>query len=309
MSTDESPWAQPGEWQPPPAGRPATPSGESGQPKGAHSAGAVTRLAERVPVFEQPDEPPADPEAGERRRLMWFGLIAAGVVAAGLAIVLSYVLTGPGQPFWDRPSGPNNEALPPLARMCPPPVVPPSNGLGNPPAVEPAGPRTVDEKSGISYKRYGAPWQPWLTVWRGGELEVAYAVGQHFVTENYPGGTYHASILSGSVPATQNDALTLDLECVGRQVASDVRSEYYPAPNTQEVLRDELTTLGGRPAWVTEFRLHFDRDGLQAKDERAAVATIDVGRPEAAILYVSIPGTHKQFDYVIDEVLQSVRPT
>jgi len=26
------------------------------------------------------------------------------------------------------------------------------------------------------------------------------------------------------------------------------------------------------------------------------------------VLYVSIPGTHKQFDYVIDDVLSSVRP-
>jgi hypothetical protein len=34
-----------------------------------------------------------------------------------------------------------------------------------------------------------------------------------------------------------------------------------------------------------------------------------VGRPNAAILYVSIPGTHRQFDHVVDEVVESVRPT
>ena len=38
------------------------------------------------------------------------------------------------------------------------------------------------------------------------------------------------------------------------------------------------------------------------------MAVIDVGKPTAAVLYVSIPGTHKQFDYVIDDVLASVRP-
>jgi hypothetical protein len=32
-----------------------------------------------------------------------------------------------------------------------------------------------------------------------------------------------------------------------------------------------------------------------------------MGRPEAAILYVSIPGTHRQYDEVTDEVLESVR--
>jgi hypothetical protein len=75
-----------------------------------------------------------------------------------------------------------------------------------------------------------------------------------------------------------------------------------------ELLRDERTVVGGRPAWVTIFRLHFSRTGLRATDELAAVACIDVGRPTAAILYVSIPGTHRQFDWVVDDALKSVRP-
>jgi hypothetical protein len=74
-------------------------------------------------------------------------------------------------------------------------------------------------------------------------------------------------------------------------------------------LRDQLTTLGGLPAWVSEFRLHFNEPGLRAKDELSAVAVIDVGRPTAAVLYVSIPGTHRQYDYVVEDVLASVRPT
>jgi hypothetical protein len=74
-------------------------------------------------------------------------------------------------------------------------------------------------------------------------------------------------------------------------------------------LRDEITTLGGRQAWVSKFRLHFRQFGLQATDELVAVVMLDVGRPEAAILYISIPGTHKQFDWVVDDVINSIRPT
>jgi hypothetical protein len=59
---------------------------------------------------------------------------------------------------------------------------------------------------------------------------------------------------------------------------------------------------------VSKFRLHFAAAGLEAKDELSAVAVIDVGKPTAAVLYVSIPGTHRQFDYVVDEVLASARP-
>jgi len=104
-----------------------------------------------------------------------------------------------------------------------------------------------------------------------------------------------------------NDAYTFDLECVGRQVAADARAEYYPQPTEVEPMRDELTTVGGRPAWLTVFRLHFQRESLRATDELVALACIDVGKPSAAILYVSIPGTHRQFDWVVDDVLGSVQ--
>jgi len=74
-------------------------------------------------------------------------------------------------------------------------------------------------------------------------------------------------------------------------------------------MRDEVTTLGGRPAWVAKFRLHFHAAGLQATSELVGIALIDVGRPNAAILYISIPGTHSQYDNLVDVELNSMRPT
>jgi len=241
--------------------------------------------------------------------MLIFGGIAGGILALGLAIILIVVLSSDGDPFGDRASAPT-DVRPPLAQACPAPTTIPSDGptvapSNIPPAI---GARTVDNDAGISYRAYGPPWQSWDEVWRAGTLKVPYKIGQHFVTEQYAAGSYHASILSAAVPAADNDAVTLNLECVGRQVAADVRASYYPQPNTLEPLRDELTTLGGRPAYVSKFQLHFNEAGLQAKDELSAVAIIDVGKPTAAVLYVSIPGTHKQFDYVVDDVLSSVRP-
>ena len=242
--------------------------------------------------------------------MLVFGGIAGVILVAGLAVILVLALSGTGDPFGRNRAEEPTDVRPPLAKMCPAPTVPPGPAPSAPrrAAPPPTGPRTVDEEAGISYPAYGAPWVTWNDVWRAGTLEVPYKKGQHFVTEEYSGGQYHASILSAAVPAANNDAVTLDLQCVGRQVAADVRAEYYPQPNTMEPLRDELTTLGGRPAWVSEFRLRFAAPGLTATDERSAVAVIDVGRPTAAVLYVSIPGTHRQFDRVIDEVLSSVRP-
>ncbi|GLW29688.1 hypothetical protein Areg01_26280 [Actinoplanes regularis] len=280
------------------------------RPGGAWSSGAVTSVP--APARTPPVAPSAlkriDPARRHRQQLMIFGGVAGVILAGGLIVLLVLLFGSEDNPFGDRASGPT-DVRPPLAQACPAPSASPSGPATSAPVSPPAdtGARTVDEEVGISYRRYGAPWITWNEVWRAGTLRVPYRVGQHFVTETYSGGEYHASILSAAVPAADNDAVSLDLECVGQQIAADVRANYYPQPNTLEPIRDEVTTLGGRPAYVSEFRLRFTADGLTATSELSAVAVIDVGRPAAAVLYVSIPGTHRQFDYVIEDVLKSVR--
>jgi hypothetical protein len=268
-----------------------------------------------VTQLGQPPAPPPDivefgprrsPDAVRRRTLLWFGGAAAAATAIGVIVLLAMIMTG-NSPIANRGAAGPPDVLPPLAKACPPPTGDAQNLPAPPPA--PPGPRTVDRSSGISYARYGAPWVPWDETWDAGDLHVRYGVGQHFVTETYIKGDYHASILSGSVPAAENDALTLDLKCTGHQVLADVRQAYYPQPNTIDMMRDEVTVLGGRPAWVGKFRLHFREPGLQATSELVGVALIDVGRPNAAIIYVSIPNTVNQYDPLVDQVFQSVRPT
>lgn len=262
------------------------------------------------PVQPPPPGPPGKPGGDDRRRLWWFAGAAGALLVTGLVVVLVMVLSGNPDPFRGDPD-PVVDARPPLAKLCPAPTgSPPADPAPAEPPAPVSGARTVDPDAGISYRSYDAPWQPWTTVWSAGTLEVPYKVGQHFVTERQYNGfsDYHASILSAAVPAADNDALSINIECVGRQVAADVRAEYYPQPNRMELLRDERAVLGGRPAWVTVFRLHFTQPGLEATNELAAVALIDVGRTTAAILYISIPGTHRQFDHVVDDALASVRP-
>ncbi|WP_233604382.1 hypothetical protein [Micromonospora sp. HM5-17] len=304
-------------------------SGSQASPGASWAAGPVTRLGTPTLPPIPPAGPPTVPPSGsggggDRRRLWWFGGAAGAVLVIGLVVVLALTLTGRqgASPFEGKPRA-AEDVRPPLARRCPPlagSATPTSPARPADPAPEPrvppgapgqplAGERTVDREAGISYPAYGAPWRPWRAVWNAGSLQVPYKVGQHFVTEEaYDGfSDYHASILSAAVPAAENDALTFDLECVGRQVAHDARTEYYPQPNRMEPIRDERTTLDGRPAWVTVFRLHFRSEGLRATDELVAIACIDVGKPSAAVLYVSVPGTHRQFDWVVDHALASVQ--
>jgi hypothetical protein len=271
--------------------------------------GAVTRTTDQpaLDILQFGDDE-VDPIKRNKTLMRWFGGAAAMVVLIGLIATLIMVFSGSsGIPlprvFDDQNAPPDTR--PELVKDCPPPSSYPDPG---PVPAVPPGPRTVDQESGVSYKAYGSPWEPWPMVWTGGQLKVEYKVGQHFVTERYSGADYHASILSASIPATNNDSLAVDLRCTGRVVATDVRDKYYPQPNRLEQIDEELTTLGGRPAWVTKFRLHFSARDLDAKSELVGLALIDVGRPEAAIVYISIPDTHRQYDPVVDEVLDSIRP-
>src|SRR5206468_8993944 len=125
--------------------------------------------------------------------------------------VLAMVMTGnaSGGLLRRTTQGPT-DTRPKLAKLCPPPTGDPAP-LGQAPAAPP-GPRTVDRRSGISYRAYGEPWLPWNTVWTDrGTLHVSYRTGQYIVTEEYTDQigthyTYLASILSGAVPAATNDA-------------------------------------------------------------------------------------------------------
>ncbi|GAA3275809.1 hypothetical protein GCM10020218_023090 [Dactylosporangium vinaceum] len=265
-----------------------------------------------LPDFDRGDDD--DPVKRNQRIMKWLGGGAILVVAIGLIVILVSVITNnattPGGLFNRQAEAPS-DTRPELARRCPPPSIPPDNP--NPGGEEvPPGPRTTDSESGISYKQYGDPWHSLTSPWRDqGELKITYNIGQDFITEpdyDGSGADYHATILSGHVPAAVNDGMVLDLHCVGDQIAADVRVSFYPKGNQLEQLEARDLTLGGRPARLLKFRLHFSTPGLRAKSELVSIALVDLGKPEAAILYVSIPDTHKQFDIVADEAPESIRP-
>jgi hypothetical protein len=269
---------------------------------------STTRDAPAPPPSAGPEPDIIGRDPSPRSALKW-AWIGGGTLAVVVVVILVVVLTNSGPSTGRRLLGSGaGPSRPPLAALCPPPSGnPAAPGEVDPP---PPGPRVVDATSGISYADQPTPFRRWdQGTWSGGTLGVQFNVGYYFVTEHYDGGSYLASVLSGAVPATVNDGLSLDLKCTGRQVAEDVRLSFYPKPNSKTVIRDEQTVLGGRPAWVSVFRLAFHEKSLKATSELVAVVLVDVGRPSAAVLYVSIPNTVKQYEPVIENVVASVRPT
>ncbi|WP_369139924.1 DUF2510 domain-containing protein [Modestobacter versicolor] len=230
-----------------------------------------------------PDAPRARPLRSRRPLLL--GLGAAAVV---LLLVLVGVALSGGEPDRDDPA----------------PVAAPTSRPGN--TFPPGTVRIIDEAAGISYPFLGDGWLEWDRPFQDETTETA---GQYFVTqEDLPGGfdVFIAQCTSGPLVPEYGYAGTGTLQPTVTAVAGSVRQLYYPGPNELEVRRDEAVTVDGASAWLYEFDLRWDVAGYEASGERAALLLIDVGRPEPALLYLSIPNTHAELYGVIDRVLGDV---
>ena len=268
---------------------------------------------------------PADELAGyAERRHRWPGgrpprrlvlLAATGVAALGVAaiVVIGHggnpdhapagqpvpPTTAPGQPG----PGPVPLSCPVASSSAPTSVAPPSTRSAPPPAA----PRVTDAAAGISYAGQGEPWRPWHQVWVTDGLNARFATGYYIVTQpETPEGEYYATVLSGTVATRVADAPGEETRCVAERVAEDVRSAYYPEPNLRRTLDAHALTVSGRPGFLIRYHLSFDVKGYDAKGEQVGVLVLNVGRPQLAVLYISIPDPVRSFDYVIDQVFASV---
>ena len=264
---------------------------------------------------------PADELSGygarpPRQRTRLVLLAAAGV--AVLALVGILVATRGGNPAGppaasavpsatdvpERPDG--GPTSTPVSCPTAPAATTPPSATPSPPA--PRAPRVTDTRAGISYAGQAEPWRPWQDVWITDGLNARFATGYYIVTQrNTPDGDYFATVLSGTVATRIADAPREETRCIAEQVAEDVRRAYYPQPNLRRTLDARTITVSGHRGYLIRYHLSFDVKGYTAKGEQVGVLVLNVGRPELAVLYISIPDTVRGFDYVIDQVFGSVR--
>ncbi|MGY1701062.1 DUF2510 domain-containing protein [Geodermatophilus sp. SYSU D00766] len=227
---------------------------------------------------------PSSPPPPRPRTAWWLG----GAVLAVVAVVVVALVVG----F-------SGGGTPPVPED--PPVSAGPSGTPFPPGTV----RIVDEESGISYPFLG---NGWFEYDLGLMPETRTIAGQYFVTqEEIPtGGNFIAQCTSGPVndgygwsgPGSEQATVTA--------LADSVRTAYYPFPNEREVLRDEALTVDGHAAHLIEFQLTWDVEGYDSTGERAALVVVDVGRPDPALLYLSIPNTHAELYGVIDRVVGDI---
>ncbi len=227
----------------------------------------------------------AGPASPRRSRAAWW--IGGSVVAVVAVVVLALVvgLSGRGgTPVVDDPvvtAGPSGTEFPPGTV------------------------RIIDEEAGISYPFLG---NGWFEYDLGAMPETRTIAGQYFVTQEAvpTGGNFIAQCTSGPVADGYGWAGPGSEQATVTALADSVRAAYYPFPNEREVLRDEALTVDGRAAHLLEFQLTWDVEGYDSTGERAALLVVDVGRPDPALLYVSIPNTHAELYGVIDRVVADI---
>ena len=214
-------------------------------------------------------------------------IVGAGVLALVLVLVLVGLSTGG--------SGRGDVGTPAAL-----PTTPPGSTFA------PGTVRIVDNDAGISYPFLGNGWYEYDQI---PPVETATVAGQYFVTQQTlpdSRGEFIAQCTSGPVVDAYGWAGAASLETTAQTLADSVRGNYYPGPNERSVRRSEARTVDGAPAWLYEFDLSWDIPGYDASGERAALLLIDVGRPQPALLYLSIPNTHAELYGVIDRVLDDV---
>lgn len=210
----------------------------------------------------------------------------------------------------DPTEGPNTGRPSTAPVFCPTgvPTVSPPTATATPPPSRAS--RVSDPQAGISYAGQSEPWQTWSQVWITDGLNARFATGYFLVTQTgTPGGDYYATVLSGTVATRVADAPSQETRCIAEQLAEDVRGDYYPEPNKRQDLDSRAITVAGRPGYLIRYHLTFDVTGYAAKGEQVGVLVLNVGRPELAVLYISVPDTVHGFDYVFDQVFASVRAT
>lgn len=289
------------------------PQGPRGRMRWWDGAGWTDQVAaEGSPETARPPgvTPPRDYPA-LKHALRRFGPGAGAVIAVVVVLVVVSTLHGgrsKAGPDGPGPSGGISSA-PPLAQLC--------NGTSpsrpGRPVTGGGGPRVVDPRAELSYVHLGRPWKLWdQGTWgqvSGNGLGEKFTTGEYFVTQRATpgGGSYLATVLSGTVPSSYGDDANPNIECAARVIADDVRGLYYPQPNRRKDGDSELLSVSGRAAYVIRFHLAFDLAGYDAKGEEVGICVVDLPNRKVGALYISIPDTHKQYDDVITQVVESLR--
>ncbi|MEU5995443.1 hypothetical protein ABZ806_41255 [Spirillospora sp. NPDC047418] len=239
----------------------------------------------------KPSRDELDDGAG-RSRLVLFGGVGLLVVALVAAGAVYFTKSGgdsaePAGNADQRAAAEQSEA----AQVQLPPDKPLARFPGTPSRM--LG-RVNDAHSGLSYPRLAAPWQ---VPTKQNKLGTAGWSGQQIlVTEKRAQQLWYGQLLTGTLhPGMQSAYQGPDsVKNVTALVAQSYEAQYYAFPHKTAPLASQALHVGGRKGWLIASYLTYQRTGVRATGEIVATAVIDTGRPTPAVVFASMPNTHKQ---------------
>jgi len=229
-------------------------------------------------------------DGGGRSRLLLFGGIGLLVVAL-LAAAVVFLLKGGGSAEADGNAGrtvsEHSEApqaeLPPDKRLA--------TFAGRPSRVSG---QVEDAHSGLSYPQMAAPWR--VPTKRNRLGTPGWSGQQILVTENQGGRLWYGQLLTGTLHPSMQAAYQgpESVKNATAVVAQSHREQYYAFPHETKPLASQALNVGGRPGWLIASYLTYHREGVKATGEIVATAVIDTGRETPAVVFASMPNTHKE---------------
>ncbi|MFA1548508.1 hypothetical protein [Actinomadura chokoriensis] len=228
-----------------------------------------------------------------RSRLMLFGGVGLLVVALLAAGAVYFMKSGDDEPA--APSGNADQRAAAeesqAAQVKLPPDKPLAKFRGTPSRMLGM---VNDAHSGLAYPRFAAPWQ---VPTKKNKLGTSGWSGQQImVTERLPQQLWYGQLLTGTLHPSLLSAYEgpKSVKNVAALVAQGYEAQYYAFPHKAAPLASQALTVGGHQGWLIASYLTYQRDGVRATGEIVATGVIDTGRPTPAVVFASMPNTHKQ---------------
>ncbi|MFD0901469.1 flagellar basal body-associated FliL family protein [Actinomadura sediminis] len=242
-------------------------------------------------------------ETGGRSRLVLFGgvgLLVAALIAAGGV----YFLTRGGGDEPDKAGRTGAADRSVAAQVSMPPDAKLETFAGTPSQV--LG-RVNDDMAGLSYPRLGPPWQ---VPTKENKLGTPGWSGQQIVvTERSGDQLWYGQLLTGTlIPSLQGSYTGPDsVKQVAGLAAEGYLAQYYGFQDGTKPLASQALDVDGRKGWLVASYLTYEREGVRATGEIVATAVIDTGREAPAVVFASLPNTHKKLWPDLNRFLGSLK--
>ncbi|MGH3241574.1 MAG: hypothetical protein ACRDNL_14465 [Spirillospora sp.] len=234
-------------------------------------------------------------EDGGRSRIVLFGGVGLLVVALAVAGAVYFVKSGGDDPAESDEGANAGRTATAEQSQAAQVKLPPDKKLkmfpGQP--SKPLG-RVTDVHSGLSYPRLAAPWK---VPTKQNKLGTPGWSGQQIlVTERKGAQLWYGQLMTGTLLPSLQSAYQGpgSVKNVAGLVAQGFEEQYYGFPHRSVPLASQGLTVDGRQGWLIASYLTYKRDGVRATGEIYATAVIDTGRKAPAVVFASMPNTHKQ---------------